>query len=644
MSRFEALTEYENAVKSGKKYYNNAISKGEDPYPIVLDEIINMAEVSSVNIGLVDIPIDRIVGTYTGGRKNAFAGNFMPLMEAKTEFGMKWIDLFNYQVNEGINDPILCYEYLGNFYVQEGNKRVSVLKHLGATDITGNVIRLIPQRSDEPRIKQYFEFLNFYKLSKLYEPIFSQSGSYTKLQAAMGLEPDQVWTEELRRSFNTRFNSFRTAYDQLNSSEKLSLTAGDAFLVYLKVHPYTELQNQTDDEIRDDLYRLWPDVRLLARGEPISVSTAPEEKSKSLLNIILGSPRLEIAFIYDFDPKTSVFTAAHAQGQKYLEEKLGQSTVIKSYLTNGEADAVMENAVRKGANVLFATTPTLIDSCRRIAAGNKNIAVFNCALSMPYTGVRSYYSRIYEAKFITGAIAGAMANEDRIGYIANYPIMGSTSAINAFALGAQLTNPRARVILKWTCLPGDPIVDLRKDGVTVFSNRDADTENDMLPWGSGTYVELPEGKFQPLASPRSNWGVYYEKTVQTLLNGGIDSLRDKENAVNDWWGMSTGLVDITLDKDLPEGMKRLAQYMKKGIISGEIDPFLTKIRDKAGWLVSDGEQALHPEELMQMDWLCDNVEGSIPSFDELLPQSRKLVRLLGIYRETIPPEVGETAK
>ena len=47
------------------------------------------------------------------------------------------------------------------------------------------------------------------------------------------------------------------------------------------------------------------------------------------------------------------------------------------------------------------------------------------------------------------------------------------------------------------------------------------------------------------------------------------------------------------------------------------------------------------EELMHMDWLVDNVEGSIPTFDELLPQSRELVRVLGIYRDMIPPKAEE---
>ena len=41
---------------------------------------------------------------------------------------------------------------------------------------------------------------------------------------------------------------------------------------------------------------------------------------------------------------------------------------------------------------------------------------------------------------------------------------------------------------------------------------------------------------------------------------------------------------------------------------------------------------------MQMDWLAENVDGEIPPFDKLLPMSRDTVRLLGVYREQLPPE------
>ena len=150
MNRLEALAHYEDALKQGKKYYDARMGRGEDPYPKVLDEMINMANVSPMNLGLIEIPIERIIGTRTGGRKNAFAGNFMPLMDPGTEFGDKWITLCEAHLNEGITDPITCYEYLGYFYVQEGHKRVSVLKSYGATDINGNVTRLVPRLTDDP--------------------------------------------------------------------------------------------------------------------------------------------------------------------------------------------------------------------------------------------------------------------------------------------------------------------------------------------------------------------------------------------------------------------------------------------------------------------------------------------------------------
>ena len=82
--------------------------------------------------------------------------------------------------------------------------------------------------------------------------------------------------------------------------------------------------------------------------------------------------------------------------------------------------------------------------------------------------------------------------------------------------------------------------------------------------------------------------------------------------------------------------------VKNGIIDEDIDPFLCPIRSQNGAEISDGTRAFTPEELMRMDWLCDNVEGIIPEYDDLLPQSRELVRLLGIHREAIPPKKEES--
>jgi basic membrane lipoprotein Med (substrate-binding protein (PBP1-ABC) superfamily) len=71
--------------------------------------------------------------------------------------------------------------------------------------------------------------------------------------------------------------------------------------------------------------------------------------------------------------------------------------------------------VEDGATVIFATTTSLIAACRKAAVAYPQIKILNCSVIMPFPGVRTYYSRIYEAKFISGAIAGAMTKTDRIG-------------------------------------------------------------------------------------------------------------------------------------------------------------------------------------------------------------------------------------
>ena len=644
MSRIEAIEQYRAALRQGRKYYNSCVTRGEYPYPQVLNQILDDSMTAgNMLIGTVDIPMDRVVGTWMEGRKSAFAGNFMPLLEADTEFGNKWIDLCASHLDEGgIRDPITCFEYLGRFYVQEGNKRVSVLKSFDAPTIRAKVTRIIPAPSQDPAIQIYYEFMKFYKVSQLYQVTFSQPGGYAKLQAALGFEPEQPWTEEARRNFSNDFRRFTDAFTQLNT-EKLPLTPADALLVYLQVYPFSDLRAKSDDQIRQDLNALWPDVRLVAKGKPISVSAMPEPAEKRILPRIFGGTRIHAAFIYDYDPIKSAWASAHERGQKYLQEKLGQEVQISAYLAAENPDDTMEQAIQAGANVIFATSPMLIDACRRVAGKHKNVCVYNCSLSMPYAGVRGYYCRIYESKFNAGAVAGAMAREDRIGYVANYPIMGAITAVNAFALGARLTNPRAVIELKWSCLPGNPVKEFWDEGVSVISNRDADGAKKYLAWNMGTYECMPNGDMQPLASPRWNWGKFYEKTVRSLMLNGLDSARDSEHAVNDWWGLSAGMVSVDLDERLPDGVKQLALILKNGIIDETIDPFLCPIRDQQGRVISDGTRRFTAEELMGMDWLCNNISGSIPGFDELIPQSQNLVRLLGIYRQQIPPRTEETA-
>ena len=114
-----------------------------------------------------------------------------------------------------------------------------------------------------------------------------------------------------------------------------------------------------------------------------------------------------------------------------------------------------------------------------------------------------------------------------------------------------------------------------------------------------------------------------------------------DSAVNDWWGLSSGVVSIQLSELLPPGVYSMAKMLLEGIRSDNIHPFRTRITDQNGTLRNDGSIDFSSAALMDMDWLCDNVEGRIPSFDELIPESKNTVRLYGLHREEISPAIEE---
>ena len=141
-----AKDDYLKAFRSGKKDYQSRMLRGIKPTLQVLDDIMpEKGTYHEVPLGLVQVPIAQIVGTKTVGRSSSFAGNFMPILYEDSEFASKWINLSESQKDEGIRDPIKAYEYMKKFYVEEGNKRVSVMKYFGAVSIPA-LFRSVPKR------------------------------------------------------------------------------------------------------------------------------------------------------------------------------------------------------------------------------------------------------------------------------------------------------------------------------------------------------------------------------------------------------------------------------------------------------------------------------------------------------------------
>ncbi len=647
MYRQTAIEEYAQALRQGQKEYRELIMAGKEPHPAVLDEILkdDLSE-TVVDVGTLEIPAQRIVGTKTAGRITAFTASFKPLLDGKSEFANKWITLCAAHLGEaGISDPIVCYEYLGNFYVQEGNKRVSVLRHFGAPRIPGTVKRILPPKSDDPRIKAYYEFLDFYKVTRLYAVQFRRPGDYAKLLTYMGKKSTEVWTEDERRTFNAYFHYFRDAFKAVNV-KSADVLPEEALLLWLNLYPFQNLGRMTATELKKSVAALWEDMVATSKKEDsLKVQTKAEDEGKSSLvsRVVSVFDVLDVAFVHQLEPAKSAWVMGHEAGREHIEKIFGDRILVRSYYGANsleKAEELIEQAVADGAQVVFTTAPPLSRATLKAAVKYPKVRFLNCSVDQPYSSIRTYYGRIYESKFITGAIAGAMAQNNRIGYVASYPIFGVTASINAFALGAQLTNPRAQVELRWSCVEGTPQADFFADGIRVVSNRVAPTQSKMYLdfCNYGTYLMEDRGDLVPLGTPIWVWGKFYEFVIRSILQGGWKREKGVSTALNYWLGMDSGVIGINLSDKLPEGVRQMAKLLEKGLSEGTLDPFLRRITAQDGSLKNDGTRRFTPGELLKMDWLCSNVIGSIPPFEEILPISQNMVRELGLYRDSIPAE------
>ena len=94
--------------------------------------------------------------------------------------------------------------------------------------------------------------------------------------------------------------------------------------------------------------------------------------------------------------------------------------------------------------------------------------------------------------------------------------------------------------------------------------------------------------------------------------------------------MSAGVIDLICSKNVPAGVQRLASHLKGDIKKGDISPFFGQIRSQDGTIRNEKDITMKPEAIMEMDWLVDNVIGSIPPRKELVAEARPIVRLKGV--------------
>jgi len=348
-------------------------------------------------------------------------------------------------------------------------------------------------------------------------------------------------------------------------------------------------------------------------------TSTPNSKEDGKAKTETTSEKLKVGFIYVGSATDGGYSQAHDNGRKYLEEKIPNvQAVIKESVPEGqEVEKVAADMVDQGCKVIFATSFGYMDYIEKVAKKYPDVKFFHCSGYKTADNMSTYFGREYQARYLTGIIAGMKSKNGKIGYVAAFSIPEVVRSVNAFTLGARSVNPNAVVKVTWTNTWYDPAkekeaaVALLDQGVDVLGQyqdttaaQQAAEERGVACIGSDMDMSAAAPKTN-MTSAVWNWGPYYTQAVQSVIDG-------KFKSESYWGGIDTGIVQISpLTKNAPEGAQAKIDEAKAKMSNKSWDVFTGPIKDQTGNVkVADG-QKMSDKELLSFDWLVEGVEGQI---------------------------------
>ncbi|WP_201008948.1 BMP family ABC transporter substrate-binding protein [Paenibacillus glycanilyticus] len=331
-----------------------------------------------------------------------------------------------------------------------------------------------------------------------------------------------------------------------------------------------------------------------------------------------GKKLPRVAFVYIGPPGDGGWTFEHDNGRKYMEEKLGiKADTVENVPESADAERVITE-LAQNHDIIFTTSFGYMDPTLNVAKKFPNVKFMHTAGYKTADNMSTYFGKNYEASYLTGIAAGKMTKSNVIGYVGAFPIPEVIYNINAFALGIQSVNPDAKVDVVWSNTWYDPTAErqaaislLDKGADVLLAYQDspatlqAAAERGALAGGNDSDMT----RYAPdayLTNPTWNWGPYYTKVVQSVIDGTWKSEQFSGDMVDGMVGLAP------LGPSIPDDVKKLVEDAKAKIISGELDVFSGPITDASGTAKQEAGQTMSLEQILEMNWFVKGVEGTIP--------------------------------
>ena len=371
-------------------------------------------------------------------------------------------------------------------------------------------------------------------------------------------------------------------------------------------------------------------VLCIASVSGFNIPVQASGKSEGVMSAVPAAD-IKIGVVYNGDPDSgNGYSYEHAAGIEIMWKKLHlkKSQIIeRSNVSEKDTTAIYEafrELISSGCDVIFATSYGYMSACRVFADGYPSIIFANCSGNQSNgKNFTNYYGRAYQARYLSGIVAGKNTKTDRLGFVAAKGVENTevTEAVNAFAMGAYSVNPDCSVYVTVTGSWNDPEEESKMALYLVNQGCDVITQHCDTP--AAQYAAARAGiscigynsdmtsvvPYSVLTSVVWNWSVYYTEAVRSVIEG-------TWSGENYYGGMKEGVVGIAaLSSSCVKGTDTAVEKTWQAILDGKFGVFDGEIMTNSGGTVGRKGTTLSDSSIRDyMGWYFKNVKVVEPGW------------------------------
>lgn len=297
---------------------------------------------------------------------------------------------------------------------------------------------------------------------------------------------------------------------------------------------------------------------------------------------------IKVGVLYLSDPSEgSGYSYTHDLGVKGMQENLllSDDQIERKIVDDSDEKATekaIEECIADGCNIIFTTSWGYMQVTADMAEKYPDV-YFSHGTGYMSNGknFNNYFGRIYQARYLSGIVAGMNTKDNKIGYVAAQDSSNSevTGGIDAFAIGVESVNPKAKIYVDVTNSWYDEKKEKKASERLLNMGCDVMTQHCDTPYpqtlaqekgvyGIGYNSDMSkETPDSCLTSVIWNWSAYYTSAVKSIIDGTWDGS-------NYYGGMAEGLVSITdLASFAAEGTQQKVDEATAEILSGDNNVF-----------------------------------------------------------------------